>query len=179
MRATRLGLDIRYVMTNIKTGTPEWLYAALYCASGQAENLVKLHNGQLASDRTSCRNPTANQMRLVLHTAAYWLMLTVRDAIPTAHSLARAEFTTIRLRLLKLRARIRLAFPPAPRPTCCAISRPRSPRHQLERRGCNAPTNPLPSLNRPPNNPAPHASKQMRDPTRQQHKTPRHPPPDE
>lgn len=46
-------------------------------------------------------------MRLVLHTAAYRLMLTVRDAIPTAHRLARAEFATIRLRLLKLGARIR------------------------------------------------------------------------
>jgi hypothetical protein len=35
---------------------------------------------QLASDRTSCRSPIANQVRLVLHTGAYWLMLTVRDA---------------------------------------------------------------------------------------------------
>ncbi len=107
IEATRLGLDIRYVVTNIATGTPEWIYADLYCARGQAENLIKLHKSQLASDRTSCRNPAANQMRLVLHTAAYWLMLTVRDAIPTAHRLARAEFTTIRLRLLKLGARIR------------------------------------------------------------------------
>ena len=56
-------------------------------------------------------------MRLVLHTAAYWLMLTVRDAIPKAHALAKAEFATIRLRLLKLAARVietasrvRLAF---------------------------------------------------------------------
>ena len=56
-------------------------------------------------------------MRLILHTAAYWLMLTVRDAIPKAHALASAEFTTIRLRLLKLGARViemasrvRLAF---------------------------------------------------------------------
>lgn len=107
IEATRLGLDIRYVVTNIATGTPAWLYADLYCARGQAENLIKLHKTQLASDRTSCRNPAANQMRLVLHTAAYWLMLTVRDAIPTAHRLARAEFATIRLRLLKLGARIR------------------------------------------------------------------------
>lgn len=43
---------------------------------------------------------------VVLHTAAYWLMLTVRDAIPKAHALAKAEFATIRLRLLKLGARI-------------------------------------------------------------------------
>src|SRR6202030_2221534 len=35
----------------------------------------------------------------------YWLMLTVRDAIPKAHALATAEFATIRLRLLKLGAR--------------------------------------------------------------------------
>ena len=40
------------------------------------ENLIKLHKGQLASDRTSCRSALANQVRLVLHTAAYWLMLT-------------------------------------------------------------------------------------------------------
>jgi hypothetical protein len=65
-----------------------------------------LHKAQLASDRTSCRNPLANQMRLILHTAAYWLMLTVRDAIPKGHALATAEFTTIRLRLLKLGARV-------------------------------------------------------------------------
>jgi hypothetical protein len=107
IEATRLGLDIRDRVTNIMTGTPEWLYAELYCARGQAENLIKLHKSQLASDRTSCRHPAANQMRLVLHTAAYWLMLTVRDAIPKAHHLARAEFATIRLRLLKLGARIR------------------------------------------------------------------------
>ena len=43
IEATRLGLDIRYVVTNIATGTAEWLYANLYCARGQAENLIKLH----------------------------------------------------------------------------------------------------------------------------------------
>ncbi len=106
IEATRLGLDIRYVVTNIATGTAEWLYADLYCARGQAENLIKLHKAQLASDRTSCRAATANQMRLVLHTAAYWLVLAVRDAIPKTHALAKAEFTTIRLRLLKVAARV-------------------------------------------------------------------------
>ena len=45
-------------------------------------------------------------MRLVLHTAAYWLMLTVRDAIPKPQPLATAEFTTLRLRLLKIAARV-------------------------------------------------------------------------
>ena len=45
-------------------------------------------------------------MRLLLHTAAYWLMLTVRDAIPKPLPLASAEFTTLRLRLIKVAARV-------------------------------------------------------------------------
>ena len=78
------GLDIRYVVTNIQRGSAERLYDTLYCERGQAENLIKLHKSQLASDRTSCRSPLANQVRLLLHTAAYWLLLAVRDAISQA-----------------------------------------------------------------------------------------------
>jgi hypothetical protein len=117
IEATSLGLDIRYVVSSLAAGSAEHIYDIIYCARGQAENLIKMHKGQLASDRTSCRSPLANQMRLILHTAAYWLMLTLRDAIPKAHALAKAEFATIRLRLIKLGARvietasrIRLAF---------------------------------------------------------------------
>jgi len=106
IEASRQGLDIRYIVTSITHGAPEWLYAELYCARGQAENLIKLHKSQLASDRTSCRAATANQMRLILHTAAYWLILAVREAIPKTHALAKAEFATLRLRLLKVAARI-------------------------------------------------------------------------
>jgi len=106
IEATTKGLDIRFVVTSIETGSTEHIYETLYCARGQAENLIKLHKAQLASDRTSCRSPLANQMRLILHTAAYWLILTVRDAIPRTHTLATAEFATIRLRLLKLGARV-------------------------------------------------------------------------
>ena len=83
-------------------------------------NLIKLHKAQLASDRTSGHSPPANQMRLILHTAAYRLTLTMRDAIPATHMLATAEFITIRSRLLKLgtrviesASRVRLAFPAA------------------------------------------------------------------
>jgi hypothetical protein len=106
IEASTQGLDIRYVVTSLTHGSAEWLYDALYCARGQAENLIKLHKAQLASDRTSCRSALANQVRLVLHTAAYWLMLTVRDAIPKREPLVRAEFATLRARLLKIAARI-------------------------------------------------------------------------
>jgi hypothetical protein len=90
----------------IRGAVHTWLYATLYCARGQAENLIKLHKTELASDRTSCRSPLANQVRLVLHTAAYWLLLTVRDAIPSPQPLATAQFTTLRMRLIKIAARI-------------------------------------------------------------------------
>ena len=117
IEATTMGLDIRFVVTNLANGSAEHIYDVIYCARGQAENLIKMHKSQLASDRTSCRSPIANQVRLVLHTAAYWLMLTLREAVPKAHQLSKAEFVTLRLRLLKLGARvsetgsrIRLAF---------------------------------------------------------------------
>jgi hypothetical protein len=105
--ATRQGFDTRYVVTNIAQCGPQWLYDSIYCARGQAENLIKRHKSQLASDRTSCRSPLANQMRLILHTAAYWLMLEVRAAIPRPQPLAGGEFSTIRLRLLKIAVRIK------------------------------------------------------------------------
>ena len=117
IEATPQGLDIRYVVTSLRRGSAEWLYAALYCARGQAENPIKLHKAQLASDRTSCRDPLANQVRLILHTAAYWLLLCVRDAIPGPQPLATAEFTTLRLGLIKIGAcitetarQVRIAF---------------------------------------------------------------------
>ena len=117
IEATTMGLDIRFVVTNLAKGSAEHIYDVVYCARGQAENLIKMHKSQLASDRTSCRRAVANQMRLVLHTAAYWLMLTLREAVPATHHLGKAEFATLRLRLLKLGARvtetvsrIRLAF---------------------------------------------------------------------
>jgi hypothetical protein len=105
LEATARGFDARYVVTSL-AGEPRVLYEDVYCARGQAENLIKMHKAQLASDRTSCQSPVANQVRIVLHTCAYWLMLTLRAAVPAASSLAKAEFATLRLRLLKLGARI-------------------------------------------------------------------------
>ena len=101
----RQEVDIRYVVTSLK-GSAQHLYENVYCQRGQMENLIKLHKAQLASDRMSCHSAIANQVRLVFHTAAYWLMHRVRAAIPPAHPLARAEFATIRERLIKIAARV-------------------------------------------------------------------------
>src|SRR4029077_19333343 len=90
----RRGIDIRYVVTSLQGSDAEHIYETIYCARGQAENLIKQHKAQLASDRTSCRSPLANQMRLILHTGAYWLLLDLRAAIPSWNPLRHAEFAT-------------------------------------------------------------------------------------
>ena len=105
LEATPRGFDARYIVTSLD-GEPRRLYEGTYCARGQAENLIKQHKVQLASGRTSCQSPLANQFRLVLHTAAYWLMLALRDAVPRRMPLAWCEFATLRQRLLKIGARV-------------------------------------------------------------------------
>jgi len=100
------GMDVRYIVTSLTGSTPEHLYEKDYCARGQAENLIKLHKTQLMSDRTSCSSALANQMRLILHTVAYWMLWDVQNAMPEAAELKRAEFATIQRRLLKLGARV-------------------------------------------------------------------------
>ena len=106
IEASTMGMDIRYVVTSLEAGSAEHIYDTLYCARGNAENLIKMHKSQLASDRTSCRSANANQMRLILHTAAFWLMWRIQQEIPKATALATAEFATLRLRLLKVAARV-------------------------------------------------------------------------
>ena len=106
IEASPLGLDVRFVVTSLTSGSAEYIYDTLYCARSQAENLIKLHKSQLRSDRTSCRSANANQMRIILHTAAYWLTWAVRQATPATNPLRNAEFSTVRLRLLKVAARV-------------------------------------------------------------------------
>jgi hypothetical protein len=117
VEASDKGADSRFVVTNL-AGTPRWLYEVAYCARGQAENLVKAHKVHLASGRTSCSKATANQFRLVLHTAAYWLLHTLRGLAPRRSFWRDAQFDTIRLALIKvvgrvaeLASRIELALP--------------------------------------------------------------------
>jgi hypothetical protein len=99
------GTDTRFIITNLE-GTPEYLYETVYCAPGQAENLIKAHKLHLASDRTSCSKATANQFRLLVHTVAYWLMHSLRGLAPKLSFWRDAQFDTIRLSLLKVAARV-------------------------------------------------------------------------
>jgi hypothetical protein len=86
--------------TNL-AGTPRTLYEAVYCQRGQAGYLIKAHKLHLASDRTSCSKATANQFRLLIHTAAYWLLHTLRGLAPKTSLWRTAQFDTLRLALIK------------------------------------------------------------------------------
>ena len=105
IEASAQGSDSRFIVTNL-AGAPRWLYEVLYCQRGQAENLIKAHKLHLASDRTSCTSATANQFRLLIHTAAYWLLHTLRGLAPKTSFWRNAQFDTIRLALIKVAARI-------------------------------------------------------------------------
>ena len=96
----------RFVITNMKQ-SPQWIYERVYCQRGDVENRIKeLHD--LEIDRTSCTSFWANQFRVLLTAAAYVLMQELRlRAAGTA--CARAQVLTLRERLLKLGARVRVS----------------------------------------------------------------------
>ncbi len=105
VEASPQGADSRFIVTNLQ-GLPKALYEKVYCARGQAENLIKAHKLHLASDRTSCTKATANQFRLLIHTTAYWLLLNLRGLAPRTSFWRDAQFDTIRLCLIKVAGRV-------------------------------------------------------------------------
>jgi hypothetical protein len=100
------GPDTRFIVTNLKTRNARVLYEDVYCRRGQAENHIKSWKTHLAADRTSCTKAPANQFRLFLHAGAYWIMWGLRASMPRRSMWRVAQFDTLRLRLIKVAARI-------------------------------------------------------------------------
>ena len=107
VKAERLpdGPNTRFVVTNLP-GTPQELYDGRYCPRGEMENRIKEQQLGLLADRTSCHRFLANQFRLLLASAAYILIETMRRIGLHGTEMADAQVTTIRLRLLKIGARV-------------------------------------------------------------------------
>jgi hypothetical protein len=99
------GENTRFIITNL-TGDRQELYDKLYCQRGEAENRIKEQQLGLFADRTSCHDFVANQFRVLLSAAAYVLMDTLRSQGLADTELATAQVGTIRLKLLKIGARI-------------------------------------------------------------------------
>lgn len=100
------GTDVRCVVTSFRTAGATYLYDVVYCGRGKMELMIKDHKVALRSDRTSCHRKEANQFRLFIHSAAYVLLHALRANLLKGSELAHAQFDTIRLRLLKIGARM-------------------------------------------------------------------------
>ncbi len=101
---TAQGPNVRFVVTN-RRGRAAAIFA-WYHQRGQAENFIKELKRDLAADRLSCHAFHANAFRLLLHALAYDLLHLFRLRVLAGTALATATLGTVRLRLLKLGARV-------------------------------------------------------------------------
>jgi len=99
------GANTRFLVTNL-AGQPQQLYDEVYCLRGEAENRIKEQQLGLFADRTSCHDFVANQFRVLLSAAAHVLVDTLRREALVGTELANAQVGTIRLKLLKIGARV-------------------------------------------------------------------------
>ena len=106
------GENPRFVVASLPVeriaGQP--LYEERYCARGEMENRIKEQQLFLFADRTSCATMRANQLRLWLSSVAYVLLQTLREVALQGTELTRARCDTIRLKLLKIGAQVRVTF---------------------------------------------------------------------
>ena len=101
----------RFVVTSLKRAEckPKYLYEKLYCARGDMENRIKECQLDLYADRTSTATMRANQLRLWLASFAYVLLCAVRRIGLHHTPFANASCGTIRLKLLKIGALVRVS----------------------------------------------------------------------
>ncbi len=98
------GTNTRFVVTS-RSSEPEELYD-WYVRRGEAEGWIKDFKRALKADRLSCHRFWANQFRLILHAAAYWLLDALRRKLVEA-GVRRMQLDTLRLLLIKIGGRVR------------------------------------------------------------------------
>jgi len=101
------GINTRFVVTNL-SHPPQRLYDEVYAMRGDMENRIKEQQLMLFADRTSCHDFLANQFRLLLSTFGYVLLDTLRRDYLKGTELEKAQCDTIRLKLFKVAARVRV-----------------------------------------------------------------------
>jgi Transposase DDE domain group 1 len=98
------GTNTRFVVTS-RSDEPEQLYE-WYIGRGEAEGWIKDFKRALKADRLSCHRFFANQFRLILHAAAYWLLDALRRKLVEV-GVRRMQLDTLRLLLIKIGGRVR------------------------------------------------------------------------
>ena len=102
--AMQKGTNTRFVVTT-RGDDPKELYE-FYARRGQSENWIKDFKLHVKADRLSCSRFVANQFRLLLHAAAYWLMDALRRKLIDSGA-RRMQLDTLRLVLIKIGGRVR------------------------------------------------------------------------
>ena len=104
------GANPRFVVTSIASDeiAARELYEDEYCARGEMENRIKEQQLCLFADRTSAASMRANQLRLWFSSVAYTLLQVLRQFGLQGTKFARARCDTIRLKLLKIGASVRV-----------------------------------------------------------------------
>jgi hypothetical protein len=104
------GANPRFVVTSLPADRrdPRPLYEEDYCARGEMENRIKEQQLQLFAGRTSCRTMRANQIRLFFSSVAYALLEALRRLGLEGTEMAEAQCQTIRVKLLKIGALVRV-----------------------------------------------------------------------
>jgi len=105
------GANPRFVVTNLHGHQVQSreLYEQIYCARGDMENRIKEQQMDLFADRTSTETLRANQLRLWFSSFAYVLMSAVRRNALKGTRMAKATCGTIRLKLLKVGAQVKVS----------------------------------------------------------------------
>jgi hypothetical protein len=105
-----MGANPRYLVTSLDSQhwAAQTLYEDLYCARGEMENRIKEQQLCLFADRTSTHFLASNQVRLWLSSVAYTLLNELRRLGLEGTELAKARCDTIRIKLLKIGAQIRV-----------------------------------------------------------------------
>ena len=105
------GENPRFVVTSLSPAQADarTLYEDLYCARGDMENRIKEQQLDLFADRTSTQTMRANQIRLYFSSFAYVLLCALRRLGLKGTELARAQCGSIRLKLLKIGAQVRIS----------------------------------------------------------------------
>ena len=107
VEVTQMGTNIRYIATNNWEYRTRQMYEMGYCARGAMELRIKDHKTYLKSDRSSCNQFEANQLRLFLHSVAYVLIHTLQKEVLKGTEFANATMQTIQLKLIKTAARVK------------------------------------------------------------------------
>jgi Transposase DDE domain group 1 len=109
--ATQGEANPRFIVTSLACTAckAKYLYEKIYCARGDMENRIKECQLDLFADRTSAATMRANQLRLWFHSMAYVLLCAMRRIALQGTALANATCGTLRLKLLKVGALVRIS----------------------------------------------------------------------